>query len=493
MGIQNTYAQIEDNYLSNIIRLSKNHKLEKARGIIDTMNNSELKKLLILELDYSIEKSSENFDINKLKGRELYISRYLKANLIGREEQGKDSLIYKMYIKSFNQAKEAKDTLVVNEILNKLNWHLFRNSNELKTFRKYIDISEFFKKDSIDRFYVHYYNLGYELLAVDQELKKMDTLWFEKTFKDGYNLTNVSYLKALLQQLHSIYYGSYLSDFKRGLLYNRKAIFNYEKDSTFVSQKGAKSVKFNVGVDYYNQGKYEIAIPILKKDLKNQSNVLYQMYGYDWLYKSYEGLKLYDSAYYYFKKMVSTKDNLNRLKHARDIKRIEGEFDLTKKEKELKLLSKEKNNLRNSLYTLIPILSVITLILIFIFYLYKSYKKRSKVLEKDQSETLQKLDELKKIVIKNHIILKDKTKVYIADLMYIKSDDHYLNVFLSDGKNHFVRGKLNAITEELPPNFIRCHRSYIVNSNFIKQVNSDTIILIDKTQIPLSRSYKDKF
>ena len=114
-------------------------------------------------------------------------------------------------------------------------------------------------------------------------------------------------------------------------------------------------------------------------------------------------------------------------------------------------------------------------------------------MEKDQSETLQKLDELKNIVIKNHIILKDKTKVYIADLMYVKSDDHYLNIYLSNGKNHFVRGKLSHIKEELPPNFIQCHRSYIVNSNFIKQVNGDSLILIDKTQLPLSRSYKDKF
>ena len=172
---------------------------------------------------------------------------------------------------------------------------------------------------------------------------------------------------------------------------------------------------------------------------------------------------------------------------------MDKKYDLKEKEKELETLNTKNESLQNQMMTLIPVLGIITVILILIFHLYKRYKKKSTVLEEERSETLQKLDELKQIVIKNHVVLKDKTKVYIADLLYVKSDDHYLNIFLSEGKNHFVRGKLNSIKEELPPNFIQCHRSYIVNSNFIKQVNNDTLILIDKTQIPLSRSFKDKF
>ena len=102
------------------------------------------------------------------------------------------------------------------------------------------------------------------------------------------------------------------------------------------------------------------------------------------------------------------------------------------------------------------------------------------------------IDELKQIVIKNHIILKDKKKIYISDLLYIKADDHYLKIFTSDGKNHFVRGKLTQIKEELPPNFIQCHRSYLVNSNFIKQKTYNSLKLLDKTEIPVSRSFKDQ-
>lgn len=117
---------------------------------------------------------------------------------------------------------------------------------------------------------------------------------------------------------------------------------------------------------------------------------------------------------------------------------------------------------------------------------------RFKSLEKENLESIEKINELKRIVIKNHITLKDNTKIYISDLLYIKADDHYLNIFTSDGKSHFVRGKLTQIKEELPPNFIQCHRSYIVNHNFIKQKSYNSLKLLDKTEIPVSRSFKNQ-
>ncbi len=115
------------------------------------------------------------------------------------------------------------------------------------------------------------------------------------------------------------------------------------------------------------------------------------------------------------------------------------------------------------------------------------------ILEKEKKESIKQINELKRIVIKNHIVLKDKTKVYISELVFIKAEDHYLNLFLSNGKNHFVRGKLKSIKQELPPNFVQSHRSYIVNSNFIKQTNSNNIFMINNGIVPLSRSFKKGF
>ena len=210
------------------------------------------------------------------------------------------------------------------------------------------------------------------------------------------------------------------------------------------------------------------------------------MIVYKWLDSCYLKTNEKDIAYEYAKKTKILQDKIDKYKQSIAIKAIEDNSNVEEKNEEI-------NSLNNQLTTLTPIIIIFALATLIFFFFYTRYKKRSRVLEKDQSETLRKLEEIKNIVIKNHIVLKDKTKIYIADLLYIKSDSHYLNLFLSDGKNHFVRGKLGQIKEELPPNFIQCHRSYIVNTNFIRQTNANTITLVSGDSIPLARSHKDKF
>lgn len=115
------------------------------------------------------------------------------------------------------------------------------------------------------------------------------------------------------------------------------------------------------------------------------------------------------------------------------------------------------------------------------------------ILENEKKETLYRLEKLKGLVVKNHIVLKDKTKIYISDLMYVKAEDHYLKLFLNTGKQHLVRGKLKEIKGQLPPNFVQSHRSYIVNFNFIKQATNSTVQILNGEQLPISRTFKGKF
>ncbi|NER13085.1 hypothetical protein GWK08_06520 [Leptobacterium flavescens] len=207
----------------------------------------------------------------------------------------------------------------------------------------------------------------------------------------------------------------------------------------------------------------------------------------------YEKIESSDSALVWHKRLGLIKDTLNAIKKQKEFKEIETKFEVSEKEKKIDDLESEKTTLQGYLQKGLPVLIGLLLLSFVLFYLFRKNRKKTHRLENLQKETVQQIEELKNIVTKDHILLKDKTKIYIEDLIHIKSDDHYLNIFTSDGKNHFVRGKLSQISEELPPNFIRCHRSYIVNRNFIKQINAESLVLINKIIIPLSRSYKDKF
>jgi DNA-binding LytR/AlgR family response regulator len=52
------------------------------------------------------------------------------------------------------------------------------------------------------------------------------------------------------------------------------------------------------------------------------------------------------------------------------------------------------------------------------------------------------------------------------------------------------RNKLKTVLEELPPNFVRVHKSYIINKNYVQAHNSAKVILKPNIEIPLSRTYK---
>ena len=114
------------------------------------------------------------------------------------------------------------------------------------------------------------------------------------------------------------------------------------------------------------------------------------------------------------------------------------------------------------------------------------------VTEKIHKETLEELSTVKKLVVEDFIILKNNTKVYLKELIYIKSDDHYLEVYSKD-KKEFLRGSISEILAQLPPNFQQTHRSFIVNKNFIQSLSTSEIVLKGNIIIPLTRKFKGFF
>ncbi len=83
-----------------------------------------------------------------------------------------------------------------------------------------------------------------------------------------------------------------------------------------------------------------------------------------------------------------------------------------------------------------------------------------------------------------------KRRVAIKDIVYLKMKDHYASVYLSDGTECLWRKSMSEIEQYLYRfDFERCHNSYIVNMDHVKEKNKNKLILDDGTAITISRKY----
>jgi DNA-binding LytR/AlgR family response regulator len=83
---------------------------------------------------------------------------------------------------------------------------------------------------------------------------------------------------------------------------------------------------------------------------------------------------------------------------------------------------------------------------------------------------------------------KKTYRLPVNDISYIESYGDYCHIHLENQKV-ISRITLKEL-EELLPEFIRIHRSYIINSNQCEAFNSDEVI-VNGVPIPVGRTYKD--
>jgi len=85
-------------------------------------------------------------------------------------------------------------------------------------------------------------------------------------------------------------------------------------------------------------------------------------------------------------------------------------------------------------------------------------------------------------------------KVSISDIRYIEAMSEYLKIFIDgEAKPIVTLLSMKKMEERLPQNFMRIHRSYIVNLTKIQEVNKNRIIMDAETYLPVGDMYKDAF
>lgn len=92
------------------------------------------------------------------------------------------------------------------------------------------------------------------------------------------------------------------------------------------------------------------------------------------------------------------------------------------------------------------------------------------------------------------IVIKEghlNIRVKVEDIIYIKSDNNYLEIFTTD-KRHILRSSLESFLLDLNNEIlVRTHRSYAININKITAVNGQNIFIND-TKYPLSRTHREE-
>lgn len=79
------------------------------------------------------------------------------------------------------------------------------------------------------------------------------------------------------------------------------------------------------------------------------------------------------------------------------------------------------------------------------------------------------------------------SKVDEKDILYVESDRHLIKIVTED-KTLVSYEKLSDFKQKLSPSFVLSHKSFLVNMDKIKNLNSAEIILENDAAIPVSRS-----
>ena len=77
-------------------------------------------------------------------------------------------------------------------------------------------------------------------------------------------------------------------------------------------------------------------------------------------------------------------------------------------------------------------------------------------------------------------------RVPVNSIMFAETFAHYIVITTKNG-TYQVRENASSLSEKLGDDFIRPHRSYLVNLRYIHSISRTEILLDDKTSIPLSR------
>jgi len=112
-------------------------------------------------------------------------------------------------------------------------------------------------------------------------------------------------------------------------------------------------------------------------------------------------------------------------------------------------------------------------------------------------QTLQ--SNLEEYIIKKVVVPLSEGSLFVElkDILYLKADGSYCNIFFKDGTKVVVSKTVKDYEEQLTPEegFFRIHRSYLINSSYVTSFASDyfDVTLVNDITLTVSRDRRVEF
>ncbi|MDR9441398.1 MAG: LytTR family transcriptional regulator DNA-binding domain-containing protein [Schleiferiaceae bacterium] len=201
-----------------------------------------------------------------------------------------------------------------------------------------------------------------------------------------------------------------------------------------------------------------------------------------------------------YKFYTRLEDSLANADTQTKVQRLLTEYEVAERKKELSLLQKSQASWERASW-----LSLFLALLLagagFIYY--NRYRSTHRSFTTSQERLDQARERLNQMQTKlqhaarseeaQQIRLKSKAVIELDHLEYLESEGHYLHFYLKGRSRPEVeRSTLKNMLERLPgEQFLQVHRSYAVNTRYIKALYANRILTHSGREIPVSRTFKD--
>ena len=118
-------------------------------------------------------------------------------------------------------------------------------------------------------------------------------------------------------------------------------------------------------------------------------------------------------------------------------------------------------------------------------FLQAILKVRKEATEVVEAISIENVNAQNSIFVKSD---KKMVKIVFDEIQYIEACGNYIKIYTD--RMILTPRTLTDFLTELPNNFLRIHKSYIINFNCLKQIEGNQVTLLNSTKLTIGKSYR---